>query len=188
LEQGSLPGPAQNVQPQKAGDQHQQQEDAARLKRRIEQLKMEIREQQQERRRLHQELELKRKAEDQRSLAPGSEQDSPLESGEDDDPGVSASKQFHIPVYSEQFKKSCKHFSAGVVAKALRAATGFAVNDQQVLRQSRQLEKFSSIYRVRVGMSYRLLVRRKKGQDLEVLDLITRQDLDTWINTRKADD
>ena len=187
LEQGSLPGPTQNVQPEKAGDQSRQQEDAVRLKRRIEQLKMEIREQQQERRRLHQELESKRKTEDQRALAQRSEQDSPSEGEEDDDQGVCASKQVHIPVYTEQFKKSCKHISAGIVAKALRAATGFAVNDQQVLRQSRQVEKLSSIYRVRVGMNYRLLVRRKKGEDLEVLDLITRQDLDTWINTRKTD-
>ncbi|MDZ7761154.1 MAG: SEC-C metal-binding domain-containing protein [Desulfovermiculus sp.] len=188
LEEGSLPGPSKYVQPEQAGTQGQGQgqENAARLKRRIEQLKMEIREQQQERRRLHQELESKEKAEIQRSLPEKSEHEMSSTQDEEDAQDVPALKRVHIPVYTEQFKKSCRQISAGIGAKALRAATGFATHDAPTLRQSKQLEKISSIYRIRVGINYRLMVRWKKGEDLEILDLIPRQEMDNWISNYVA--
>ncbi|MFW6401426.1 MAG: SEC-C metal-binding domain-containing protein [Desulfohalobiaceae bacterium] len=182
LEEGSTPVANQNVLHEQAGDQSQQQENAARLKRRIEQLKMEIREQQQERRRLHQELESKEKAEARKSLTETSEKGSSLIEDQEEAQEVPALKRVHIPVYSEQFKKSCKNIPPGIVAKALRAATGFATHDAHALRQSKQLEKVPFVYRVRVGINYRLLIQWRKGEDLEVLDLIPREELDTWIS------
>ena len=185
LEEGGGPGPAVSVQSEQTGRQSRNQENAARLKRRIEQLKMEIREQQQERRRLHQELESKEREETKGSLAEKKEQESHPNLGhEQDHEHFPAPKRVHIPFYTEQFKKSCQYIAPGIVAKALQAATGFATHDTQTLRQSKRLEKLPSVYRIRVGINYRLMLRWKKGEELEVLDLIPREELDKWISSK----
>jgi hypothetical protein len=182
LEQAGKPGKLEGPQARDGG-QAQERADAAHLKRRIERLKLEIREQQEERRRLHRRLESKEKEEARvvQESANEPRAASAVEEGEASDLPASAPKRVEVPVYTEQFRKRCEQLQAWVAAKALRAAAGFAAHDADTLRQSKRLERLSSVYRVRIGRDYRLLIRWEKGEGLEVLDLIPRQELDKWI-------
>lgn len=136
---------------------------------------------------MHQELESKEREETKGSLAEKKEQATqPDQSLEQDHVHLPALKRVHIPFYTEQFKKSCQYIATGIVAKALQAATGFATHDTQTLRQSKRLEKLPSVYRIRVGINYRLMLRWKKGEELEILDLIPREELDKWISSKAS--
>ncbi|WP_291321296.1 SEC-C metal-binding domain-containing protein [Desulfonatronospira sp.] len=168
------------------GQSHAQtgeQADVSHLKRRIERMKMEVREQQNERRRLSKLLEAKRAERiktDEKLPHQGREK-----AVDEGHAGAARETDFNvkkvvIPVYTDQFRNSCEQISTGIVAKALRAIAGFAAHDQDVLRQSKRLERFSSVYRVRIGLYHRLLIRYEK-EELKVLDLIHRQDLEKWI-------
>ncbi len=162
--------------------QAKEQADVSHLKRRIERMKMEIREQQNERRRLRQLLEAKQAVKTRADVQAGHGQDEEADATHEkpvQEAGFTPQKVI-IPVYTDQFRKNCEQFPAGIVAKALRAVAGFASHDQDILRQSRRLERRPSVYRVRIGLYHRLLLRHEK-EDLQVLDLIHRQDLEKWI-------
>ncbi|RQD75334.1 MAG: hypothetical protein D5S03_08570 [Desulfonatronospira sp. MSAO_Bac3] len=171
-------GGAEQAQSQ---DRTGEQADVAHLKRRIERLKMEIKEQQNERSRLRSQLESKQKekykTQDQAGQDKEKSEDVEQEPAQED--GLAVNKVF-IPVYTEQFRKSCENLPAGIVAKALRAAAGFASHHRDTLRQSKRLERLSSVYRVRIGLYHRLMIRYEKDE-LQVLDLIHRQELEKWI-------
>jgi hypothetical protein len=110
----------------------------------------------------------------------------PLPPQEDGIAPEQLSKQIRIPECSDTFRKSCEKLPAPVVAKALRAAAGFAAMEEATLRQTAALERLPDTFRIRVGIHYRLLVRLGLKNTLEVLDLIPRQDLETWIRQHSA--
>ncbi len=158
-----------------------EQADVSHLRRRIERLKMEIKEQQNERSRLRRQLQSKQEEKSNTEAQTGRDreklEDVEQEQVQEDDFAV---KKVVIPVYTEQFRKSCENLPAGIAAKALRAAAGFASHHKDTLRQSKRLERLSSVYRVRIGLYHRLMIRYEKDE-LQVLDLIHRQDLEKWI-------
>jgi hypothetical protein len=90
-------------------------------------------------------------------------------------------KRVQFPEFSDAFRKSCEKLPQAVAAKALQAAAGFAARDESVLRQTAPLEQLPGYVRIRVGIHHRLLLRQGAKNSLEVMDLIPRQNLETWI-------
>ena len=84
------------------------------------------------------------------------------------------------------FRESCAAMPTAVVAKALRAAAGFAAHEESVWRQTRSIKRIPRVFRIRVDANHRLLIRWEKGTSLEVLDLIRRSKLETWIKQNFA--
>jgi hypothetical protein len=95
-------------------------------------------------------------------------------------------KQVRIPEFSSAFRKSCEKLPSPVAAKGLQAAAGFAALEESALRQAAPLELLPGHFRIRVGIHHRLIVRQGEENILEVLDLIPRQNLETWIRQHSA--
>ncbi len=97
-----------------------------------------------------------------------------------------APKKILIPEYTDAFRKRCESMPPAIVAKALRSVAGFTAYDKSIWRQAKQIETMDAIYRIRIGLQYRLLMRWQPGTKLEVLDLIPRQSLETWIKQHQV--
>ncbi len=155
---------------------------ASDLRRQIDNLKAEINLQQNERRQLRKELRESQKKLHMRqskktSPLPTDEQSAELEF-------EATPKKIMIPEYSAAYRRSCEVAPAAVVAKSLQAAAGFAAHDKQIWHQTKGIETIPHIYRIRVGIHHRLMIRWEKEIGLEVLDLIPRAQLETWIRRR----
>ena len=152
-----------------------------RLRRQIETLKAEIGNQQDKRQQLRRELEQERKKAQQTA---SSQQPAKNETETDDiipeRPGESA-QTLLIPEYHSHFRDACQRLPRTTAAGALNAVTAFAVYDPAVWRNTRSIHQLPDIYRVRIGRNHRLLLSWIPGQSLTALDLIPRQDLESWI-------
>lgn len=151
----------------------------SRLRGRIENLKQDIARGQQERRTLRQQIkQTMEQADGQTKIA---------EERNDEDPNAHSiafedvPKKILFPEFSSDYRNSCNNIAGSVVVKSLKAAAGFAAHDRQVWRQTKALTGLTSIYSIRVGIHHRMLIRWEKDIRLEVLDLIHREQLDTWI-------
>lgn len=157
----------------------------AALRKKIETLKDEIRSQQgsrQQLRRQLQEANQRLSSQESRGGAPAA---SPA--GEDDAvPAGTMPKKIQIPEFSVSFRKSCEHLPATIAARALQAAAGFAARDESILRQAAAIERLPGYFRIRVGIHHRLLIRQVPGESLQVVDIIPRQNLETWIRQQVA--
>ena len=151
-----------------------------RLRNRIERLKGEIGSQQEMRRRLRQQLRSEHK-----KSPPDRQDGTPNEISADTEQPlahVKLPKKILIPEYTPPFCSRCDAIPSPVVAKALRAAAGFAAHDESVWRQTKSIPRLPAVYRIRIGINHRLLICWEGGVRLQVLDLIPREDLQTWIN------
>ena len=68
-----------------------------------------------------------------------------------------------------------------LAAKAILAAGRFAAHDEAIWRHTKPLERLPEHYRIRLGLDYRLIVHWQPGKVLEIVDVIPRQDLESWI-------
>jgi hypothetical protein len=155
---------------------------ASDLRRQIDKLKAEINLQQHERRQLRKELreaqkKLRVRESKKTPIAPTDEQSAGLEF-------EATPKKIMMPEFSAAYRRSCETAPSAVVAKSLQAAAGFAAHDKQIWRQTKGIETIPNIYRIRVGIHHRLMIRWEKEKNLEVLDLIPRAQLETWIRQR----
>ncbi|MCF6290863.1 MAG: SEC-C domain-containing protein [Desulfobacterales bacterium] len=107
--------------------------------------------------------------------------DEPSAPMQDLDPAITVPKKVQIPEFADSFRKSCENLPPAIVAKALRAAVGFAARDNAILRQAAVLERLPGVFRLRIGIHYRLLVRQAPEEMLQVMDIIPRAQLETWI-------
>jgi hypothetical protein len=150
------------------------------LKRKIDRLKDEIREQQADRRRWRQEAKKLRQelvsSEEKQQKAPDQAVNMP-----DTAPSPLKSANIQLPEFTRRFRKSCESLPGDIAAKAAQAAVGFGVRDQSILQQSLPLEARPYYYRIRIGIHYRLLLRQAPGENLRVLDIVARENLKTWI-------
>jgi hypothetical protein len=162
-----------------APDAESRQQVAA-LRKKIELLKDEIRSQQGARQQLRRQLqEANQKLSHQET---GGKEQPAFPAGEEEgEPAGQMPKKIQIPEFSAAFRKSCEHLPQPVVAKALLAAAGFAARDEAVLRQAAALEQLPGYFRVRIGIHHRLLLRQLAGESLQIVDIIPRQSLETWI-------
>jgi len=150
-----------------------------RLRRRIDSLKEEIRSQQEHRRHLSRQLQ----AEREKRLSPQRPENNRENFAESDDlPSMSRGfKKILAPEYAPAFRRACESLDSPVVAKALKASVGFAINDPLVWRRTKPLKRMPGFYRVRLEKDYRLMLHWEAERKVEVLDLIPRSQLETWI-------
>jgi len=153
-----------------------------RLRRQIDSLKAEIGNQQEKRQKLRHELDRERQHAQRASAA----QETTSKNIENEDeaapamPGDNA-RTIIVPDYHSNFRDACQSVPGLVAASAMKAITSFAVYDPAVWRNARSIRQLANIYRVRIGRNYRLLLCWVPGQSLTALDLIPRQDLESWI-------
>ena len=162
----------------------QEKDTIADLRQRIDGLKTEINSQQQIRRRLRRQLQAEREK-------VRSEQQQPKAQVPPPKPEISFNhktnlRKIQIPEFMPPFQRSCESVPTPLVAKALKAAVGFASHDEFVLRQTIPIRRIPGVYRIRIGMQYRLMLRWKPDEDLQILDLIPRSQLETWVKQHAA--
>jgi hypothetical protein len=155
---------------------------ASDLHRQIDNMKAEINLQQHERRQLRKELR-----EAQKKLVVRESRKTPTVPADEQSVGLefeTTPKKIMLPEFSAAYRRSCETAPSAVVAKSLQAAAGFAAHDKQIWRQTKGIETIPHIYRIRIGIHHRLMIRWEKEKGLNVLDLIPRAQLETWIRQR----
>jgi hypothetical protein len=144
----------------------------SRLRLQVDNLKIEVGNQQERRRKLRRELEQARQQAQKTTAAK-------LCKTESKEPGLTLpaenSHKILIPEYTNNFKDACKNMPASVTAAALKAIAGFATYDKSIWSHARSIKQLTNIYRIRIGIHYRLLLHWQHGQSLTVLNLIPRQ-------------
>ena len=149
-----------------------------RLRVQVAGLKAEISEQQEQRGQLRKLLERERK----RSSAL-STQNAPAEPAGPDEVAVilEPSGKPTLPEYADAFRRTCESLPPNLVAKAIMAAGRFAARDNAIWRQTKPLKRLPEHYRIRISLDYRMIVRWQPGTSMRILDVIPRQDLESWI-------
>jgi len=161
------------------GPSHEQRETMERLRRQIDNLKVEIGNQQEQRQKLRQQLESKQRS--GRSQESASRDKKPDDSDEQVEMPSKSKRKIVIPEYKDTFKNACSNMPTSVAGAALKAVSGIVSYDASAWRNFRSIKKLSNIYRMRIGIHYRLLLLWHPGEKLCALDLIPRQDLESWI-------
>jgi hypothetical protein len=149
-----------------------------RLRGQVEGLKAEIGEQQSERRQLRKQL-----GDERKKLAalsePGTSATSP--GAAEEAAVVEPAGRPILPEYSDAFRKRLTSLAPPLAAKAILAAGRFAAHEAAIWRHTKPLERLPEHYRIRLGLDYRLIVHWQPGKVLKIVDLIPRQDLESWI-------
>lgn len=86
-----------------------------------------------------------------------------------------------VPEYSAAFCRACKTVPPPIAAKAIKAIAAFAAADEAIWRVTRPIKRITECYRIRVGRSYRIMLRWKPDKTIQALDLIPRAQLEVWI-------
>jgi len=149
-----------------------------RLRRQVEGLKAEIGEQQAERRQLRKLL-----GDERKKLAVLSESGALATSpGAAEEAAVAEPAGRPIlPEYTDAFRKRLASLAPPLAAKAILAAGRFASHDAAIWRHTKPLERLPEHYRIRLGLDYRMIVHWRPGKVLKIVDVIPRQDLESWI-------
>jgi hypothetical protein len=152
---------------------------AADLHRQIDNLKAEINNQQYDRRQLRRQLQgaqkkLRTREAPKAQAAPSAEQTGGLKP-------ETALKKILIPEFTASFRRSCESLPVPVVAKALRATADFASHEKSLWRRTKPIETLSRVFRIQIGRQHRLLIGWEPEFRLDILDLIHRSQLETWI-------
>ena len=158
---------------------HQEREETLkRLRGQVAGLKAEISAQQEQRGQLRKMLEEERKK--RSALAT---QSVPAEQAglEEEAVMVAPSGRPTLPEYTDAFRKVCESLAPTLVAKAILAAGRFAAHDDVIWRQTKPIKRLPEYYRIRISLDYRMIVRWRPGKTLRILDVIPRQDLESWI-------
>ena len=158
---------------------HQDREETLqRLRLQVTGLKAEISAQQEQRGQLRKLLEEERK-----KLSALSMQNAPVEQAGTDEEAtiVAPSGKPTLPVYADAFRKTCESLPPALAAKAILAAGRFAAHENTIWRQTRPIKRLQEHYRIRISLDYRMIVHWQPGKSLHILDVIPRQDLESWI-------
>jgi hypothetical protein len=141
-------------------------------------LKAEIGKQQEQRGQLRRMLEEERKKRSALSKEiPPTEQASP----ETDAVSITPSGRPTLPDYTDAFRKTCESLPPPLAAKAILAAGRFAAHEPAIWQQTTPIKRLPEHYRIRLSADYRMIVRWRPGKSLRILDVISRQDLESWI-------
>jgi len=145
------------------------------LRRQVENLKAEIRNQQEERSALRRMLNKEkghRRIKKELSSSTGTETGLPIEK---------RPRTMLIPEFGDSFQKTCRTFPNSVISKALKSVVGFAAHDPDIWKHTKKIEELTDIYRIRIGMHYRLLLEWHRDKLIRAIDLIKRENLEKWI-------
>ena len=158
---------------------HQDREETLqRLRVQVAGLKAEIGEQQEQRGQLRKLLEEERKKRSALSM-----QSAPVEHAVHDEEAaiVAPSGKPTLPYYTDAFRKTCESLPPTLAAKAILAAGRFAAHEHAIWRQTKPIKRLPEHYRIRISLDYRMIVHWLPGKLLRILDVIPRQDLESWI-------
>ncbi len=149
-----------------------------RLRFQVAGLKAEIGEQQEQRGQLRRMLE-----EERRKLSALSKEMPPTKqvSPETDAVTLTPSGKPTLPDYTDAFRKTLESVPPPVAAKAILAAGRFAALEPAIWQQTTPIKRLPEHYRIRLSADYRMIVRWRPGKSLRILDVIPRQDLESWI-------
>jgi hypothetical protein len=158
---------------------HQDREETLqRLRVQVTSLKSEINEQHEQRGQLRKMLEEERK-----KLSALSKQSALVEQADPDEEAVlvAPSGKPTLPEYTDAFRKTCESLPAALAAKAILAVGRFAAHEKAIWRETKPIKRLPEHYRIRISLDYRMIVRWQPGKSLRILDVIPRQDLESWI-------
>ena len=140
-------------------------------------LKAEIGEQQQQRSQLRKMLE-----EEHKKRQTITTQSVPAEQvGIDEKSIITSSGKHTLPEYTGAFRKTCESLPSALTAKAILAVGRFAAHEDSIWRQTKSIKRMAEHYRIRINIDYRMFVHWQPGKLLRILDVIPRQDLESWI-------
>jgi len=86
-----------------------------------------------------------------------------------------------LPVYKNSFSKSCEPLPEQIVRKAMIAVGQFAGHDPEIWKLTKRIKKLNNYYRIRIHRGYRLLLHWQPNEELSVVEIIPRQELENWI-------
>lgn len=161
------------------------QETIARLRRQVQNMKAEIGTQQDRRRELRRQLSREQTRVERLAEATRNEEEEADEGAPSTDApfgrDARPERELSPPVFTDAFREQCRALPRSTAEKALRFATGFALGDPNVWQHTRPVEARSGLYRVRIGIHYRMLIAWNHGETPRVIDLVPREKLDTWL-------
>ena len=149
-----------------------------RLRTQVVNLKGEIGEQQQQRGQLRKMLEEERSK--RQALSAQNESDDQVDPDEEA-AIIQPSGKLTLPEYTDAFRKSCSTIPPAIAARAILAIGRFAAHDKAIWRQTKPIKRLHEHYRIRINIDYRMIVHWQPGKSLRILDVIPRQDLESWI-------
>lgn len=158
---------------------HQDREETLRrLRVQVTGLKAEIGAQQEQRGQLRKMLEEERKKRSALLM-----QSVPAEEADPDEETaiVRPSGKPTLPEYTDVFRKTCASLPPALAAKAILAAGRFAAHENTIWQQTKPIKRLQEHYRIRISLDYRMIVHWQPGKLLRILDVIPRQDLESWI-------
>jgi hypothetical protein len=85
-----------------------------------------------------------------------------------------------VPAFAANAREALTRVPPHVARAALREAAALAGGDPRAWRASKLLEGIEGLWSARIGIHHRLLFRARDG-DLNLLDLIHRQELETVL-------
>jgi hypothetical protein len=160
----------------------EQSREGKALKRKVEQLKAEIRAQQEERRELRERLKSSG-SDDSRRGGTGEQRPAAegAESAEDGGSSLPDQRPLRPVEFSDAFERSLGGIDPRIVLKAQEQAIRFASYDPSIWRHAKKLADFEDLYSLRIGIHHRLLLRRSAEGGIEVRDLVTRERHDAIV-------
>jgi hypothetical protein len=149
-----------------------------RLRVQVASLKSEISDQHEQRGQLRKMLEEERK-----KLSSLSKRSAPAKQADPDEEAVivAPSGKPTLPEYTDTFRKTCESLPPALAAKAILAVGRFGAHENAIWRQTKPIKRLPEHYRIRISLGYRMIVRWQPGKSLRILDVIPRQDLESWI-------
>ena len=149
-----------------------------RLRAKVTSLKSEISEQHEQRGQLRKMLEEERK-----KLSTLSKQSALVEQADPTEEAVlvAPTGKPTLPKYTDAFRKTCESLPAALAAKAILSAGRFAAHETAIWKQTKPIKRLPQHYRIRISLDYRMIVRWQPGKSLCIIDVIPRQDLESWI-------
>lgn len=168
----------------------EQQEEMARLRRKLGNLKVEIQNQHDLRRQIEHETEKQRRMNelDARKNQPKRAVEGKGRDEEDGDEAVEAPADFRpvIPEYSDEFRAQCAALPARLGGKALEAIHAVCMNRKMIFKHLKKIQQSGrTFYRIRIGIHYRLIIEWEAGDYLIARALIKREDFDSWVQKHR---
>ena len=179
----TAPDPAISHPPKKQMNPPETQATLERLRMKVTNLKAEISEQQVKKRQLRDELRsLYSKSSNNQHTLSSSAKEERLSAHF---PKPQVLNKVIIPNYTPAFRQDCETLQAGIVSKALKSIALFASNDENIWRQTRSIQSMKGYYRIKIGRNYRLMLYWEPDTKLDILELITREQMDGWIKNHR---
>ncbi|MCC6874199.1 MAG: SEC-C domain-containing protein [Sandaracinaceae bacterium] len=158
-------------------DAQQASERARELKLKVDALKAQIAEGNEERRKLRDELaKIEEEREDVEATAQGEPEE--VDEGEAEEEVLSVA--LLAPHFTDGARADMERLPKRIAADAIRAAGELGAGDPPAWRHAKRLQGLGEVYSARLGIHHRMLFRKKDGT-LEVFTIVDREDLDKTI-------